>query len=137
MRDWILKIMAGFVFIIGLGELALSQVHILTSTKVFASEIGIYLFIFIIFGLVTAFNTFSLKTWRGIIFYIATSWIAVAGGFIYLKILQTDVKAQKNLTMADVNDSWLLVVISICIYLLGSILIPLLNIKNAKTTNIL
>jgi len=136
MRDWAFKIATGIVLINGLGELAVSQIHILTSTKVFASEIGVYLFMFIIFGLVTAFNTFLLKKIQGMIFYIASCWVTAGSGYIYLKLLQADVAAQDALTMVDINDSWLLVVISIGICLVGSIVIPLLGWKEIKTTEI-
>lgn len=136
MRDWAFKIATGIVLINGLGELAASQIHILTSTKVFASEIGVYLFMFIIFGLVTAFNTFLLKKIQGMIFYIASCWVTAGSGYIYLKLLQADVAAQDALTMVDINDSWLLVVISIGICLVGSIVIPLLGWKEIKTTEI-
>ena len=42
-----LKVMVGILLITALGQLAVSKIHILASTKVFASEIGFYLFIFI------------------------------------------------------------------------------------------
>ena len=136
MRELALKIASGIMLINGLGELAASQIHILASTKIFASEIGVYLFLFIIFGLVSAFNVFTLKSPRGLIFFSLSCWITAWAGYVYLKILQTDMAAHDSLTMADVNDSWLLVVVSIGICLVGSLLIPLLGWENAKATEI-
>ncbi|RPI32153.1 MAG: hypothetical protein EHM70_09665 [Chloroflexota bacterium] len=132
MKELAFKIAAGIVVLNGLGELAVSQVHILASTKVFASEIGMYLFLFIIFGVVTSFNIFLLNSLRGLAFFSVSSWVSAAAGYIYLKIMLADVAAQESLTIADVQDSWLLVVVSICICLAGSLAIPLLRWEDAK-----
>ncbi len=132
MKDWILTFLVGVAVINGLGELAISHIHILAITKLFANEIGIYLFLFIIFGLTTAFNAFSLKTYRGIVLFIVTSWLAAGAGYVYLRIMQADVVAQENLTMVDVNDSWQLIILSIGIYIVGSIVIPLLSWGEVK-----
>ncbi|KAA3661116.1 MAG: hypothetical protein DWQ04_17400 [Chloroflexi bacterium] len=136
MKNIILNIAIGIIIINGLGELAISQVHILAITKLFANEIGMYLFLFTIFGLTTTFNAFSLKTRRSIIFYIVTSWLAAVFGYIYLNLMQADVAAQETLSMVDVQTSWRLMIVSIAIYLVGSIVIPLLSWGNVKTSEI-
>ncbi len=61
MKDLILKVIVGLLLISALGELAMSQIHIQAITRIFANEIGIYLFLFIIFGLTTAFNAYLLE----------------------------------------------------------------------------
>lgn len=132
MKELAFKVAAGIILANGLGELALSQIHILASTKIFAGEIGVYLFLFIIFGLVTSFNIFLLHNPRNLIFFSISSWISAGAGFVYLKILQADVAAQEALTMADVKDSWWLVIVSICICMIGSLVIPLLRWEEAK-----
>jgi len=136
MKNIFLNIAVGIIIINGLGELAISQVHILAITKLFANEIGMYLFLFTIFGLTTTFNAFSLKTRRSIILYIATSWLAAVFGFVYLNIMQADVTAQETLTMVDVQDSWRLILISSVIYLVGSFVIPWLSWGNIKESEI-
>jgi hypothetical protein len=136
MKNIILKIIVAIVLINGIGELALSQVHILATTKLFATEIGIYLFLFIIFGLTTAFNGLLLDKRRGVILLVVSGVIAAGAGFIYLRLLQADVAAQATLTMEDVRTSALLVAASIVIYLVGSILISVLSWGNLKTTEI-
>ena len=136
MKDWVLKIAVGIMLINGLGELAFSQIHILAITKLFANEIGVYLFLFVIFGLTTAFNAMSLDKRRGIIFFAFSCWLTAVFGYIYLSILQADVASQATLTMADVQTSWLLVVTSIAIYIVGSLLLPLLSWGNVKATQI-
>ena len=132
MRDWILKIFLGFALVNAFGELAIAQIHILAITKVFAKEIGFYLFLFIIFCLVTGFNALLLERYTGIIFFAFLNWITAGAGYIYLRILQSDIVSQQNLTFAEVRLSWLLVVISISICLINSVAIPLLSWDNAK-----
>ncbi len=133
MKEWILKAAIGIVLVNGLGELALSQIHILAITKLFANEIGIYLFMFIIFGITAAFNALSLERRRNIILFTVSCWVTAVFGYIYLTLMQTDVAAQNTLTMADVQTSWLLIAISIGIYLVGSLVIPWLSWGNVKT----
>ena len=126
MKEWTLKIVVGMMLISALGELAMSQIHIQAITKIFANEIGFYLFLFIIFGLTTAFNAYLLEKRTGLIILAISGLLAVGAGYIYLDLMQTDVAAQASLTMADVRTSWLLVVISMGIYLVGLLVVPML-----------
>ena len=126
MKELALKITVGIMLISALGELAMSQIHIQAITKIFASEIGIYLFLFIIFGLTTAFNAYLLEKRTSLIFFALSGLMAVGAGYVYLRIMQTDVAAQEALTMADVRTSWLLVIISMGIYLVGLLVVPVL-----------
>jgi len=105
----------------------------LAITKLFANEIGVYLFMFVIFGLTATFNAFSLEKRRSIIFFSVSCWVTAVFGYVYLTLMQTDVAAQDALTMADVRTSWLLIVTSIGIYLVGSLVIPWLSWGNVKT----
>ena len=137
MKNIILKIIVAIVLINGVGELALSQVHILAVTKLFVTEIGLYLFLFIIFGLTTAFNGLLLDKPRGVILLVVSGAIAAGAGFVYLRLLQADVAKQTTLTMADVQTSAMLVAVSIVIYLGGSILISVLSWNDLKTADLL
>ena len=132
MREWILRIFRGIALINAFGQLAISQVHISAATKVFAKEIGFYLFLFIIFCIVTGFNTFLLEKNRGIVFFAFTNWIAAGAGYMYLHILRTDIANQKALTLADVQLSWVLVIVSIAICLINSLAIPFLSWGKVK-----
>lgn len=133
MKELILKIVVGILLVNALGQLAASQIHIQAITKIFANEIGLYLFIFIIFGLTTAFNAYILGNRRGLILLTVSGLLAVGAGFVYLNLMQADVAAQETLTMADVRTSWLLMIISIGIYLAGIVVIPILSWGNTKT----
>lgn len=136
MKHIILKIIVGIVLLNGIAQLALSQVHILAATKLFATEIGIYLFLFIIFGLTTAFNGFLLDKRKGVVLLIVSGAIASGAGFVYLRLMQADVAAQAALTMEDVRTSAIAVGVSIVIYLVGSILISVLSWDELKTADI-
>ena len=139
MRTILLRILTIILFILGVGHLAMSQIHIAAATKIFANQIGLYLFIFIIFGLTTGLNALLIEKPRSLILLIVSSVIGSWGGFIYLRLLQADVVRQEQLTMADVNDSFLLVAASIIIYLVGSIVVSFLSwpdIKAAALENV-
>ena len=132
MKDRMLNILRGLALINALGQLAISQVHISVATKIFAKEIGFYLFFFIIFCLITGFNALLLEKRGGIIFFAFTNWLTIAVGFIYLSILQADVASQDALTLADVQSSWLLVIAAIAICAINSLAIPYLGWGQAK-----
>jgi hypothetical protein len=126
-REWILNIFRGIALLNAFGQLAISQVHISAATKLFVKEVGFYLFFFIIFCLVTGFNTFLLEKSRGIVFFAFTNWLTAGAGYIYLRILQTDVANQQTLTLADVQLSWMLVIVAIAVCLINSFAIPFLS----------
>ena len=134
MSEWILKILRGIALVNAFGQLALSQVHISVITKVFAKEIGFYLFFFIIFCLLTGFNTFLLEKYKSIIFFAFINWLTAAAGFIYLQILQADVANQQVLTLEDVQLSLVLVIAAIVICIINSFAIPLLSWGQVRTS---
>ena len=127
MRTTLLRILTIILFIFGVGHLAISQIHISAATKIFANQIGLYLFIFIIFGLTTGLNAVLIEKPSSLISLIGSSIIGSWGGFIYLRLLQADVVRQEQLTMADISDSYWLVAVSIAIYLVGSIVVSVLS----------
>ena len=133
MKELLFKFAKVIAFVNALGQLAGSQIHILAITKLFAREVGIYLFMFIIFGLVTGFNVFLLDKKKGLLFFTFSSWVTVLAGFIYLNILRTEIAAQETLSMVDVQQSWMLMIISIGIYGVSSFLIPLLGWRDARS----
>lgn len=134
MREWILRILTGIALINAFGQLAMSQVHISAITKIFANEIGFYLFFFIIFCLLTGFNTFLLENRRGIFFLVLANWATAIAGIIYLQILQADIANQANLTLAEVQSSWILAIVAIIICVVNSVAIPYLSWGQVKTS---
>ena len=137
MKDIVLKTAVAILLITSLGQLAASQIHILAITKIFANQIGFYLFLFIIFGLTTAFNAQLLNNKRrGLGLFIGSRILAIGAGYIYMNLMQTDVAAQKAITMADVQNSWLLVGGSIAIYVIGLLVISLITLTSSKPAQI-
>ncbi len=132
-RAFFLRIMTGLLFIVGLGQLAGSQIHIQAVTKIFANQIGIYLFMFIIFGLTTGFNAVLLETPRSLLSFIFSSIMATIGGIVYLRILQADVAQQDALTLADVSQSWRLVIAAVTLYAVGLFVVPALSWPDIKS----
>ncbi|MBE2220709.1 MAG: hypothetical protein IAF02_04170 [Anaerolineae bacterium] len=137
MKDIVLKTAVYILLITALGQLAASQIHILAITKIFANQIGFYLFMFIIFGITTAFNGYLLNNKRrGLILFVGSGILAIGAGYIYMTLMQTDVAAQKTITMADVQSSWLLVAGSIAIYGIGLLVISLITLVSSKPAQI-
>lgn len=132
MKDLLLKLATAIVFVTGIGNLAASQIHILASTKIFQNQIGIYLFMFIIFGLTTAFNAILLEKFRSVISFVFAGIMATVGGIAFVRLLTSDVAAQEKLTMADVQTSYTMVIVSMVIYAVGVVVIPLLKWEEIK-----
>lgn len=131
-REFFLRILTALLFIVGIAQLAMSEIHISAATKVFANQIGLYLFLFIIFGLTTGFNAVLIEKPRSIVSLIFSGAMAAWGGIVFLRLLQADIVRQEQLTMADVGQSFQMVSVSIVIYLVGSILVSFLSWPDVK-----
>ncbi|MEM7114621.1 MAG: hypothetical protein AAF614_19445 [Chloroflexota bacterium] len=138
-RELFLRFASIILFIVGVGQLAISQIHIAATTKIFANQIGIYLFLFIIFGLTTGINAVLIEKPMSLVSFVGSSILGSWGGIVYLRLLQADVIRQEQLTMADVNDSFRIVAASIVIYLVGAIIVSVLSwpdVKKASALNV-
>ncbi|MCG8572798.1 MAG: hypothetical protein MJB14_21915 [Spirochaetes bacterium] len=109
------------IFAVALLQLALSQIHISVITKVFATHIGFYLFLFILFGLVLAFNVVTLKRKSNMLPAVLFSIAALVSGYIYLKILYTSIGTSKVLVFDDVLVLVLFSVLSLLVYVVHSL----------------
>ena len=134
-REFFLKIVTTILLIVGVAQLAISQIHVAAATKIFANQIGFYLFLFIIFGLTTGFNAVLIETRRSVFLLLVSSFLGSWGGFVYLRLLQADIVLQEKLTMADVSDSFRLVSASIFVYLVGAIIVSILSWPDVKATS--
>lgn len=129
MKTKLFNITIFIMSITALLELAMSQVHIKTITKLFTAEVGFYLFLFIIFGLVTLFNLTSIKQSTNNMLLIFCSTIAVGVGFKYIKILLNDFKVYDNIKFSDISNSLYVAIGGIVIYGLGTIIVLLTKPK--------
>lgn len=138
MRPFLQKFAAIILCITGVGQLAISFIHVEAITKIFTNQIGFYMFLFIIFGLTTGINAVLLEKPRSLISFIFSGIVAVASGYVYLNLMQADVARQDALTMADVSQSWQIVIASMAIYGIGTLILPILSWSDLKiaTSNV-
>lgn len=127
--NYIIMIM-GFT---ALFQLAISQVHIKTITKIFSPEIGFYLFLFMIFGLVTLFNLTSIKKSRNDILFAFISALLVFVGVVYSRILLNNYRIHESITYNDIYFSLYMIIISMVIYGVGTITILVIKNRLKKT----
>ena len=131
-REFFLRIATYILFIVGVGQLAISQIHIAATTKIFANQIGFYLFVFMIFGLTTGFNAVLIEKPRSVVLLLVSGALTAWGGIVYLRLLLADVAAQEQLTLADVGQSYDLVVFSLVVYVVGAIVVSALSWPDVK-----
>ena len=86
-REFFLRIATYILFIVGVGQLAISQIHIAATTKIFANQIGFYLFVFMIFGLTTGFNAVLIEKPRSVVLLLVSGALTAWGGIVYLRLL--------------------------------------------------
>lgn len=106
-------------------QLALSQIHIELITKIFIRDIGFYLFLFVIFGLLVLFNLSSMKESAAgrLGTYIIMTLATVVSGCIYAYKVWSDYLVQESVTLPDIQASMIITVACILIYLVGGIIV--------------
>jgi len=125
MKERIFKISKFVIAAIAILQLAISQVHIKVITKVFASDIGFYLFLFILFGLVMAFNLSSLKRDSKMPRYLMMTIAAIGTGLVYIIMLFADIATGQYLTFDVALLSIVASIAAIAIYFVGTAVILL------------
>ena len=120
MKERIFKISKFVIAAIAILQLAISQVHIKVITKVFASDIGFYLFLFILFGLVMTFNLSSLKRDSKIPRYLLVTIAAIGAGLVYIIMLFSDIATGQYLTIDVALLSILVSIAAIITYFVGT-----------------
>lgn len=107
--DKLIKIL---VFVAGISQLVLSQVHISAISKLFVKEVGFYLFMFILFGIilvpmVISFNDEHAKTYvTSILFLVVT----IVLGVITVVLMNNSLSdPQTKATFQDIQWSFLLI----------------------------
>ncbi|MDC7221043.1 MAG: hypothetical protein PQJ59_13995 [Spirochaetales bacterium] len=122
MKDKIYNATKYIILFVAIAQLALSQVHIQLITKVFAPYVGFYLFLFVIFGLVTGFNTTSSLAGSKVILFIAGCVLACVMGGLYLNILFKDIATGNYLSLEDAKMSIIFMFITLGVYSLGGLI---------------
>ncbi len=119
------------IAVVALAELALSQFHIESITALFSSSIGIYLFGFIITGLIAIFNASKLED-NKYLSLVSSLVFAVGFGIIYILMMVNDVQANEFVKFYKVWSGFVLGIIGIAGYALALILTTKEYIKFKK-----
>jgi len=125
MRERVFKIAKFIIMAMALGQLAISQIHIELITKLFVRDVGFFLFLFIISGLIVTFNlsAMNVENTGKMNQFIIASLAAVGSGIYFINLVVTDFITQDNLAIADIRVSLFFVVIAVVTYLVGAIII--------------
>jgi len=102
-------------------QLALSQIHIAAITKVFVLEVGFFLFLYIIFGLLITFNLMSKNNESSKFLFQTTGsiFIAVATGGYFMYLMYSDYKSNSLVELDQIQLSLILVGVGIGTYVLS------------------
>ncbi len=123
MKEKIFNITRFTMFFVAILQLALSQIHIAITTKVFDTTVGFYLFLYIMFGIIVAFNSLNLKRktniWLSVIGCVGGSLAAIK----YLTIIFKDISSENIVTFTDAKWSIYLIVLAIATYFIGLIIL--------------
>lgn len=131
MKEKLFNITILLMSITAILQLAASQIHIKTITKVFVTEIGFYLFLFIIFGLVTLFNLTTIKKSTNDFMFVLCSLVVSGVGIKYLQLLLNDYNSYDSIKFKDIYESLYMVIAGIAIYAFGTIYV-VISKKNLR-----
>ncbi len=127
MKTTIYNISKYIILAVALLQLAISQIHIEIITKVYETNVGFYLFLFIIFGLVVAFNSISNKKKSKMFIDLFGSVVAVFAGYQYITIVFANIAPDRLLNYQDIQYSIYISIAAIAIYIIGTIILFLTN----------
>jgi len=124
MRDFLVKIAVFIVVVFAVGNLAFSQVHIGVIVKVFNRIVGLTMFGFILFGLVSLFAVTRLTAERNTILRALLSLVVTSAlGITYITILLRDVATQESVTYFLIYNSFITAVVIVVGYLIAALLL--------------
>lgn len=135
MKEKLFNIARFSMFAVALVQLALSQIHIAIITKIFATEIGFFLFLFIIFGVVVAFNSMNLKSGKNMLIDVVGVVIASLAGIKYLSLVLQDLAVPNLLTFDEARVSIYFSILTIAIYMIGLLVLFLTKGKADEEVN--
>lgn len=123
-------------FIIALLELAFSQVHIAAITMVYSSTIGIYLFGFIVCGLILMMQIMKIQDMHPRYFTsILSSISCLVFGVVYLTMLISDQEVVEH-GLSSIRGSLILVALGLIGYLIILVVtVKLSNLERKKGKN--
>ena len=116
-------------------QLALSQIHIEMITKLFVRDVGFYLFIFIISGLLILFNLTSMKDAASgrLGMYIVVTLMSLLSCSIFTLKVWGDYLVQDSVLLEDIRLSLIFIIASAVIYLVGGVIVLIKSLKKEGT----
>jgi len=121
------KVFIAIIGLVAIGNLALSQVHIEIIVKVFASEIGIFFFLYILFGLVVFMSSLGLNKKQvnkgNLALFIMVTIAELAVGVKYIMLLVADAQIAQLLVMSDITHVLVISIVSLAAYFIGCVVI--------------
>ena len=124
-KTLVFKLGRAGVYVAAIGQLALSQIHIEVITRVFEPSVGFFLFLFVTFGVVTAFSSSSLHKGTGVVPYLMMCTAAIVTGLIYQGIVIRDVRLANLLTLQEALGSLVFSFAVIAVYVVASVVMLL------------
>lgn len=122
------------VMLTALVQLAVSQIHIGMITNLFVRDIGFYLFIFIISGLLILFNLTSMKDPGAgksqVPMMSVVTLVSLGSGITFLVKTYGDFLVQDSVLLEDIQVSMAFIIVSMVVYLIGG---GFIIIKNLTT----
>ncbi len=128
------KITLIIMALVGLLELAISKIHIEAILIMFARQVGFYLFLFILFGILLIAILTSIKALDSSdMFKLVLSSGAACGSGIYTAYLMwKDCIEQESILFHNIQYSFILLLFGIAVYLIGTLVILGISISEHK-----
>ncbi len=120
------------LMITALIQLAVSQIHIEAITKLFVRDVGFFLFIFVITGLLVLFNLTSMgETTAGNLGMFSIMTVAaVTSGCVYMYKVWTDYVTQTAVVWKDIQLTFIITAVVIAVYLIGGMIVIVKGLAN-------
>lgn len=120
LRAFFLRVGTIIIVVLAVWNLAYSQIHIKMIYNLFNRIIGLVMFGFILFGLVTIFAVTRLNASRGsVIRAIGSTLVTMALGVLYLTMMFQDVNTEEAVNILTIWDAMMSTIIILSGYTLG------------------
>lgn len=128
------KLFLLLVVLAGALELALSGYHISAITIMFSRQIGFYLFLFILFGILLVAISTSIKDMdlSNAFKLILTSGAASISGAYTAYLMWHDFKASKSIVFSNFRTSFFLIIAGVAIYVVGSVIMLVIGLLDKR-----
>ncbi len=133
MSKFLTNIAIGIVVVLGLGNLALSQIHIEVITQLNERLTGLTMFMFVLFGLVSIFLITRMKDRKsGVYRAMGSILITILIGLLFNTYLYQDFVEFDFVTFDTIATSFIFTIILILAYLAAFVLLFIAKFRHDK-----